>query len=216
MRELLFPDLNKTRRVDGHSTHILMLLAIAMLFSQYFFTKAGMNVLFRNGTVQWMDKLINKKQNAHRENSKNFSLACEQSVDWMDSSEVESMLDAFSAEMHKAKHEKVDAEDVAKGLNHLNEEQQIKLQSKLDKFETLFDGKLGSIPHQQVHLEAEERATPVHTKSYGAPKAHEEAFKKELQHLIQIGVLRPCGPAELASPTFVIPGKPNKDGAQTV
>ena len=91
-----------------------------------------------------------------------------------------------------------------------------KTQAKLDEFETLFDGKLGSSPHQQVRFEAEEGAMPVHAKAHGVPKAHEEAFKKELQHLIQIGVLRPCGPAELASPTFVIPGKPNKDGAQTV
>ena len=148
MRELLFPEFDKTRRVGRQSAHVFDAPCNCdVILGQDVLTKAGMDVLFSNGTIQWMDKLINKKQNAHRENSKNFSLACEKSVDWMDSSEVESMLDAFSAEMHKAKHEKVDAEDVAKGLNHLNEEQQIKLQAKLDKFETLFDGKLGSIPH---------------------------------------------------------------------
>ena len=44
-------------------------------------------------------------------------------------------------------------------------------------------------------------------KAYNMPHLHEEVFKQELQHLVDIGVLRPCGPTQWAAGTFIIPKK---------
>eukprot|EP00957_Ditylum_brightwellii_P092895 7072755-Ditylum_brightwellii.AAC.1 len=47
----------------------------------------------------------------------------------------------------------------------------------------------------------------MHSRAYSVPKAHEAAFKRELQHLVEIGVLKPCGSTQWAAGTFTIPKK---------
>ena len=124
--------------------------------------------------------------------------------------------DVAESFIQEAKYEKVSPREVAEQQKHLTTHQQKLLEERLSKFNRLFDGTLGHYKDTLIHLEIDEDAVPVHSKAYSVPKAHEEIFKKELRHLIEIGVLRPCGPTEWACPTFIIPKKPEPDGTQRV
>ena len=106
-----------------------------------------------------------------------------------------------------ANYKAISTKEVPQAQKHLNATQRQQLQQHLSNFSTLFDGRLGHYPHSTIHLEVQPNAVLVHSKAYSVPKTEEDVFKKELKHLVDIGVLRPCGPTEWAAPTFIIPKK---------
>ncbi len=60
---------------------------------------------------------------------------------------------------------------------------------------------------KKFHIDPVPGAVPKHFRPYAIPVVHLEAFKKELIHLVKIGVLSPQGASEWASPTFITPQK---------
>jgi len=88
---------------------------------------------------------------------------------------------------------------------HLTKDQQKDLAELLGQFTKLFSGKLGKYEGKKVHLEVEKDARPKHAKPYSVPHTQMNLFKEELMRLVGIGVLRPIGATERASPTFILP-----------
>ena len=71
----------------------------------------------------------------------------------------------------------------------------------------MFDGTLGVYPHKQVHIDIDPNAKPVHSRPYPVPPIHLKTFKKELNHLVRIGVLAAQQESEWALPSFITPPK---------
>ena len=67
----------------------------------------------------------------------------------------------------------------------------------------MFDGTLGVYPHKKFHIDIDPDAKPVYARPYPVPRIHLSTFKKELDHLVDIGVLKPQRESEWASPTFI-------------
>ncbi len=106
-----------------------------------------------------------------------------------------------------AKYEQDIIHDVAFNPHHLMLDQQCNLFNILSKHKKLFDGSLGVYPHKKVHIYLKPGAKPVHHCTYPVPHVHWQTFKKELNHMVELGILAPWGASEWASPAFIIPKK---------
>jgi hypothetical protein len=113
----------------------------------------------------------------------------------------------YAVEILDAKYDKVGIDEVINQINHLNTEQKEDLRKALMEHTKLFDGTLGVYPHKKFHIDLVPGTIAKHTRPYPVPVIHLSAFKKELLHLVKIGVLSPQGASEWASPMFITPQK---------
>ena len=73
----------------------------------------------------------------------------------------------------------------------MNKIQQDQLKEVLLKYDKLFDGVLKEYPGQPMHIDLQPNASSVYRRPYPEPQVHLATFKKELDHLADIGVLSP-------------------------
>ena len=71
----------------------------------------------------------------------------------------------------------------------------------------MFDGTLGVYHHKKNYIEINPNAKPVYSRPYKVPHIHLVTLKKELDHLVKIGVLTCQKTSKWGSPMFNIPKK---------
>ena len=212
LEHIMLPEFDRSTSIDVQKAVVFDApCRYDVIFGADFLSKAGIDTKFSTGTVEWMEKSVPMKEPRFWESAENVYFALSDGSDEEDDDddfydECEAY-DMYLNTIKDAKYEKVTPEMVAEQQEHLSKDQQKDLCRVLSKYPELFDGGLGKYPHKQVHLEVDEKVKPTHSKPYPVAKAHEEVFKKELQHLVKVGVLRACGPTEWASPTFITPKK---------
>ena len=209
LRDIRLPEFDKNRQID----EIKALTFDAqsrydVILGTDFLTKSGINIQYSTGTMEWFENVINMRSPYDLNIKEYLAMADAIEIQREDDTLGIDWLDCYlSAPILDAKYVRVDINDVARQQPHLNKEQQEQLQKVLSLHEKLFDGTLGVYPHKKVHIEIDPDAQPVHARPYAVPKIHLLTFKKELDHLVKIGVLSPQGASEWASPTFIVPKK---------
>ena len=109
-----------------------------------------------------------------------------------------------------AKYEKADLPKiVSETCDHLSNTDKKALLMLLQRYEELFDGTLGSWDTEPVHFELKPDAKPFHGRPYPVPQIHKETLWKEVDRMVEIGILKRQAESEWASPSFIIP-KQNK------
>ena len=86
---------------------------------------------------------------------------------------------------------------------YLSSAERSKLKGVFEKYEEVFDGKLGCYPHKKIYLKLMPDARPFCKKAYSVAQQNEHLFKNELKHLCKDGVLERCGPSEWGSPMLI-------------
>ena len=179
-----------------------------IIFGTNFLSKTGLKLDYDKGEMQWIDNVLPMRppngltSSDFKEMEESYYVQLEDEIlgeDW---------LSCYATEILDAKYDKTDITETVSGLTHLNSSQQRDLLEVLKKNSCVFDGSLGRYPHKQFHIELEPYAKPIHTRPYTVPRIHLSMFKKELDHLVELGVLVPQNESEWASLVY----HPKKDG----
>ena len=210
MEDIRLPELDKNRRVNQHKLFVFdHETRYDVILGTDFLTKTGIDIKYSTGTIQWFDNELPMRDPLSMTNEEFLAMTdvVEQQgleelygMDWYDPT-------CYAIEILDAKYEAISTDEVVEQCTHLNAEQKADLKLVLSGFQTLFSGKLGVYPHRKFHIEIEPGARPKHSRPYAIPRIHLEAFKKELDHLVRLGVLSPTGASEWGSPTFITPKK---------
>ena len=89
-----------------------------------------------------------------------------------------------------AKYEKADLKQVVKELKHISKPERKSLLKLLQKYESMFDGTLGTYTGSNYKIELQEGVKPYHAKPFPIPRVHEKTLRKEADRLVKIGVLK--------------------------
>ena len=210
LRDIKLPEFDKNRRVMETKALVFdKKCRYDIIFGTDFLSNAGINLNYMQGTMEWFENILQMREPWEMDNMEFLAMADQAKIQ----SELEDEYgDEFSesylaSPILDAKYEETSIADVVKQQTHLNDSQKAALRIVLEKHSKLFDGTLGVYPHRKFSIEVEPGAKPVHARPYSVPRIHMEVFKKELQHLVKLGVLSPQGTSEWASPTFIIPKK---------
>ena len=90
-----------------------------------------------------------------------------------------------------ATYEKADLPKVIQeNCSHLSSIQQANLLKLLQKYEELFDDALGDFQTHPVSFDLNLGAKPYHGRAFPVPHAHKAVFEKEVDRLVELGVLK--------------------------
>ena len=117
-------------------------------------------------------------------------------------------IDSYASAILDAKYEPASANEIIKDhCSHLQPNEQDDLRKLFEEQSKLFDGSLGTFDGPKMGIDLIEGAKPVYKRYYPAPCVHLETFKKEIEHLVAIGVLSCCCENAYEAPTFIVPKK---------
>jgi hypothetical protein len=92
--------------------------------------------------------------------------------------------------------------------DHLTNTERSDLKMLLHKFESLFDGTLGTWDTEPIDLELKDpEAQPYHARPYPVPQSQEAKLKAKIERLVSYGVLQRVNRSEWASPMLAVAKK---------
>jgi hypothetical protein len=174
-------------------------------------SRMGINLNFSDHTMTWND-IVLKMKPWEGSSDKDLKELTKKEVNNIIAQTVEpeatKQLGKRMERILDAKYEKVNIDDVVTKATALNASQKEMLKNLLIEYQDLFDGTLGKWKTTPAKAELKPGAKPVYTRHYKVPHINEEAFKKELMRLVELGVLERVPADEdsgYGSPAFIIP-----------
>ena len=167
----------------------------------------GIGIDFLERQITWNDVRVEMKDPTLFDNRKNLlSLAMQ-----VDPRKCKESLDRALHILNAGREENPDLARAVHDCKHLDQSQRSKLLTVLQRYDDLFDGKLGLWKTEPASIELKPGSKPYHGRAYPVPHIQKALFKKELDALVNLDVLEKDSSSEWAAPSFTQPKKnPNE------
>ena len=202
------PEFDRNRVIDSHEFGTFDTpCQYDLILGTEFLAKMGIKLDYEKLQVEWLG--IVRPMNTNKFTAeRRRSLVDAYLLQMEDDDELDDLA-CYATAVMDAKYEAIEADDIIQQqCSHLTAEQQNDLRILFAERKKLFDGTLGKFEGAPMHIELEDNARPVYRRPYPVPHSLRETFRKELNHLVELGVLSPCGESQWALPTFIVPKKP--------
>ena len=209
LRDVRLPEFDKNRHIEQQRALIFDndKCKYDLILGTNFLSKVGIKLDYNTGNMEWYDSILPMRPRKGLTSTDFDDMEDQYFIQLEDEILGEDWLDSFATEILDAKYEFTDVATVVNDMQHLDQNQKDDLLNVLRKHQQMFDGTLGIYPHKKFHIDIDPDAKPVYSRPYPVPRIHYNTFKKELDHLVKIGVLVIQNESEWASPTFIIPKK---------
>ena len=198
LREISFPEFAATQRVPGPVKAMVFQnvdTPYDIIIGMDLMIPLGIDVRTSTRTVTWGENTIPFRP-------RDFFSTSNFTTDLFDD-----FPESSAATTLPSKYESVDTDNVAQQQQHLTAPQREQLATLLHNYKKLFDGHLGQYPGRKIHLDLLPGAKAVSSRPYPVPMHNRQVFKDELDRLVELGVLEPCGAKEWLTPIFIVPKK---------
>jgi transposase InsO family protein len=205
--DMKFPEFDANLTVDTQEFLVFDApCAYDLILGNDFLIKIGLKVNYETLELEW----LGRKLPMNSVFSKERMAACVDTFYYQEEEEA-GLYDAFTTSIAESEYDGMNIDQVLQdNCEHLTAEQKEDLRTLFNKHYKLFDGKLRTYTDAKMDIELQPHAVPVYRRPYSVPRVHMELFRKELNRLVEIGVLERCGPSEWGLPTFIIPKKDGK------
>ena len=172
-----------------------------MIIGRDLLHELGIDLLFSTGVMTWDSATIPMRDPSQLRASQIDAFEAEifsiHDPDTTDAERIQSIIDV--------KYAPQDIGKIVEACDELSEKEKDKLKKLLTKFESLFDGTLGTWKTEPIELELKDPdAKPYHARPYPVPQSQEAKLRAEVERLVGYGVLRKINRSEWASPMFTV------------
>jgi hypothetical protein len=206
------PELDKNRVVDQHEALVFDgEIRYDLILGADFLTKTGIDIRYSSGTIEWFDSELPMRDPKHLDNSDYLAMA--EALEVHREEEQIFGRDWYDPDCHAYRNLgcQVREGEHRRGCRPMHAPQHSSKGGLAHRAQGLRQSSLMArlefILIRKFHIDILPGAKPKHVRPYAVARIHLEAFKKELEHLVTIGVLSPQGASEWGSPTFITPKK---------
>ena len=189
LSQIYMPEFNKTHKINGIWAYVFDAPSqYDIIAGQDLLSKAKVDIKYSTNTIEWIGRSIDMKNHGYWYTHTAISIPDEEAFlqEWH----------SYAINIKDSVDTTASPEQIASAQTHLNKKQQMELQELLAKFSSLIDGNLGQYNKRKFHIDLKEGSIPVHAKPYPIAHSHQQVFKRELDKLVHLGVLRKCSTTE--------------------